>query len=110
MLLTKHIEKVSGADCIGSLYLRTQKGDRLAKRAGLVAASLRALLAYYGIDRLRFVLLVYTGDTVRVRAWFLGKSAKDEARGVVNFEKAVLNQHDQTVIAYVDKMLFRRSP
>ena len=75
-----------------------------------MTASLRALLAYYGIDRLRFVLPVYTGDTVRVRACVRGKSAKDEAGGVGAFEKAVLNQHDQTVIAYVDKMLFRRSP
>ena len=69
----------------------------------------RALLAYYGIDRLRFTRPVYIGDTVRVRVRVLEKTAKDRERGVVCFEKTVLNQHDETVIAYTDKMLFKRS-
>ena len=70
----------------------------------------QALLAYYGVDRLRFVRPVFIGDTVRVRVRVVEKTAKDEARGIVTFEKTVLNQQAQTVVAYTDKMLFKRSP
>ena len=56
------------------------------------------------------VIPVHTGDTVRVRARVLEKSVKDEAGGMVIFEKTVLNQLDQNVIAYVDKMSFRSRP
>ena len=70
----------------------------------------QALTAYYGIDRLRFVHPVFIGDTVRVRVRVVEKAVKDETRGLVTFEKIVLNQQEQTVIAYTDKMLFKRSP
>lgn len=70
----------------------------------------QALTAYYGIDRLRFVHPVFIGDTVRVRVRVVEKAVKDEIRGLVTFEKIVLNQQEQTVIAYTDKMLFKRSP
>ncbi len=70
----------------------------------------QALLAYYGIARLRFVRPVFIGDTVRVRVRVVEKTAKDEARGIVTLEKTVLNQQAQTVIAYTDNMLFKRSP
>ena len=97
----------------GSLF-----GRRIAHGALVIATGLfiqmeganQALLAYYGIDRLRFVGPVFIGDTVRVRVRVVGKTPKDEVRGLVTFEKTVLNQQGQTVIAYTDKMLFKRSP
>jgi acyl dehydratase len=66
-----------------------------------------ALIAYYGIDKLRFVQPVFIGDMVRVRVRVVGKSLKDDIGGLVTFEKTVLNQDDQTVLSYVDKMLFQ---
>ncbi len=70
----------------------------------------QALTAYYGIDRLRFVRPVFIGDTIRVVVRVVKKVVRDEERGLVTFEKTVLNQQEQTVIAYTDKMLFKRSP
>ncbi len=69
-----------------------------------------ALLALFGIDGLRFVRPVFIGDTVRVRKRVAETEQKDPRRGLVTFETAVVNQHEQTVVLYHDKVLFQRKP
>ncbi len=69
-----------------------------------------ALLALFGIDGLRFVRPVFIGDTVRVRKRVAETEQKDPRRGLVTFETAVVNQHEQTVVLYHDKVLLQRKP
>ena len=69
-----------------------------------------ALVAYYGIDRLRFVRPVFIGNNVRIRSSVCGRNHRNSSFGLVTFEKVVLNQDDMIVIAYKDKMLFKRQP
>ena len=69
-----------------------------------------ALLAFFGIDGLRFVRPVFIGDTVRVRKRVAETELKDPRRGLVTFETAVVNQHEQTVVLYHDKVLFQLKP
>ena len=68
------------------------------------------VIAFYGIDKLRFTKPVFIGDTVRVRKRVVELTPKDEERGVVAFETTVVNQHDEPVIVYTDRILLRRRP
>jgi acyl dehydratase len=66
------------------------------------------VLAFYGLDRLRFTRPVFLGDTVRVRKRVLERQDKGPDKGVVAFETAVLNQRDEPVIVYQDRILLRK--
>ena len=60
-----------------------------------------AVVAFYGIDDLRFRQPTYVGDTVRVETEVLETRRKDEGRGngTVRTEVEVKNQRDQTVVS-----------
>ncbi len=65
------------------------------------------VIAFYGIDKLRFTRPVFIGDTIHVVKKVIGKEQKGADRGVVTFETKVLNQDGQTVIIYTDKLLVK---
>lgn len=67
------------------------------------------ILAFYGVDKLRFVKPVFIGDTIRVKKRVAELAAKDAQRGVVAFETTVLNQHDEPVLVYFDRVLVKRN-
>jgi acyl dehydratase len=64
------------------------------------------VLAFYGVDRLRFTRPVFIGDTVHVTKKVLATELKEKG-GVVTFETTVLNQNQEAVIVYTDKMLVK---
>ena len=66
------------------------------------------VLAFYGIDKLRFTGPVFIGDTVRVTKRVIELKEKDVERGIVTFETQVLNQNNEPVIVYNDKLLLKR--
>ncbi len=66
------------------------------------------VLAFYGMDKLRFTGPVFIGDTVRVTKRVLELKEKDAERGIVTFETHVLNQHNEPVIVYTDKLMLMR--
>lgn len=65
------------------------------------------VIAFYGIDKLRFTRPVFIGDTIRVIKKVVGKEQKGADRGIVTFETRVLNQFDEPVIVYYDKVLLK---
>lgn len=66
-----------------------------------------AIIAFYGVDKLRFVAPVFIGDTVHVTKRVAAKHAKDGGRGVVTFETTVLNQDDKPVVIYTDRLMVK---
>jgi 3-hydroxybutyryl-CoA dehydratase len=68
-----------------------------------------SMLAFYGIDKLRFTKPVFPGDTITIRKRVTEKRALDIQRGLVTFDTKVINQTGHIVIAYVDKYLLKRS-
>ncbi len=73
------------------------------------------VLANYGLDNLRFVKPVYIGDGIRVRLTCKQKTARDTPpggipQGVVAWDVAVTNQHDEPVALYTILTLVRRAP
>jgi 3-hydroxybutyryl-CoA dehydratase len=65
------------------------------------------VIAFYGMDKLRFTRPVFIGDTIHVVKKVIVKEQKGEDRGVVTFETTVLNQNGETVIIYTDKLLLK---
>ena len=66
----------------------------------------RTVLAFYGIDKLRFTRPVFIGDTIHTEKRVLEKQTKD-AGGVLTFETRVINQTGDIVLVYNDKMVLR---
>ncbi len=65
------------------------------------------IIAFYGIDKLRFVKPTFIGDTVHVEKKVVDKREKD-ANGVLTFETQVVNQKGEPVIVYTDKLMVKR--
>ena len=65
------------------------------------------VIAFYGIDRLRFTKPVFIGDTIHVVKRVTERQPKGEGRGLLTFETSVLNQHGELVIIYSDKVLLK---
>ena len=65
------------------------------------------VIAFYGIDRLRFTKPVFIGDTIHVEKEVTAVEHKGAGRGVVTFDTRVLNQNSETVLVYTDKLLVK---
>lgn len=69
-----------------------------------------ALVAFLGIDNLRFMRPVFLGDTVRLHTRVAEKQERDAKRGVVTFENTVRNQRGQVVLVYTPKVIYLKRP
>jgi 3-hydroxybutyryl-CoA dehydratase len=67
------------------------------------------VVAFYGIDKLRFTKPVFIGDTIYARKRVVDMMAKHAEVGVVTFETTVFNQRDETVLIYRDKLAIKRN-
>ena len=65
------------------------------------------VIAFYGIDRLRFTKPTFLGDTVHVEKEVIAMELKDPGRGVITFNTQVMNQHGQPVVVYQDKLMVK---
>ncbi len=98
----------------------TAFGQRIAHGALIFsvasALSVRAmppgntLIAFYGVDRLRFIRPVFIGDTIHVREKVVAKSDRDASSGVVDTLSEVTNQNGTVVLSYTARTLWRKRP
>ena len=65
------------------------------------------IIAFYGMDRLRFLGPVFIGDTIHVTKRVSEKQMKKDGRGVVKFETTVLNQDNNPVVIYNDLLMVK---
>lgn len=97
---------------------QTQFGQRIAHGAlvfslsvGLMTQTVRmheSIIAYYGIDKLRFTKPTFIGDTIHLSKKVVALEAKGEDRGVVTFEAEIRNQRGEVVQVYTDKVAVKR--
>ena len=88
----------------GLLVLSISSG--LTVQTGLTSDS---IIAFYGIDKLRFVKPVFIGDTLTVQNRVVELTPKEEpGRGLVVFETTVLKQTGELVLVYFRRVLLRR--
>jgi len=87
----------------GALVFSVATG--LSVRLGQTADT---VIAFYGLDRLRFVKPTFIGDTIRVKQRVESKSERDEHSGIVTMLNEVMNQRDEVVVSYTAKVLLKR--
>src|SRR5882724_11363686 len=86
----------------GALVFSISTG--LSVRTGQTADT---VIAFYGLDRLRFVKPVFIGDTVWVRQKIEEKKDHDRG-GIVTMLNEIINQNDVVVVSYTSKVLLKR--
>ncbi|HEX4276573.1 MAG TPA: MaoC/PaaZ C-terminal domain-containing protein [Bryobacteraceae bacterium] len=67
-----------------------------------------SLIAFYGIEKLRFTKPVFIGDTIHVVKKVAETLERGAGRGVVTFSTTVLNQRNEPVLVYSDKLVVKR--
>jgi 3-hydroxybutyryl-CoA dehydratase len=66
-----------------------------------------AIVAFYGVDKLRFVSPVFIGDTIHVSQRVIEKTLKNAERGVIASEITVLNQDAKPVVVYTTRLMVK---
>lgn len=76
---------------------------------GMVELDPDYLIAFYGIDRLRFVQPTYSGDTIKAETEVLSIEPKqaEEDSAVITYAVTVRNQQDEPVMRGQFKLLAR---
>jgi len=69
----------------------------LSVASGLLPLSEIAIIAFYGIDKLRFIAPVKLQDTIHVEFEVMEKQEKGERGGVVTFQQTIKNQRGEDV-------------
>jgi acyl dehydratase len=87
----------------GALIFSVATG--LSVRLGQTADT---VLAFYGLDRLRFVKPTFIGDTIHVRQKVESKTERDQSSGIVTMLNEVINQREEVVLSYTAKVLLKR--
>jgi 3-hydroxybutyryl-CoA dehydratase len=69
----------------------------LSVASGLLPLSEIAIIAFYGIDKLRFITPVRLLDTIHVEFEVVEKQEKGERGGVITFQQTIKNQRGEDV-------------
>ncbi len=66
-----------------------------------------AIVAFYGVEKLRFVAPVFIGDTIHVSRKVVEKQQKNAERGVIAFENTVLKQDATPALVYTARLMVK---
>lgn len=64
-----------------------------------------AIVAFYGMDKVRFFNPTFIGDTIHCVLKVIEKKAKGEKGGVVTFQQEVMNQNGNAVCSVLMKVM-----
>ncbi len=81
----------------------------LSVATGLMGLADMAILAFYGMDRVRFLTPTKIGDTLRVEMEVDEKVDRNEKEGIVTLKTTVKNQKDEAVASMGMKLLMARN-
>jgi len=73
--------------------------------SGLMPLEEMAVIAFYGMDRVRFLGPTKIGDTISVEMQVDEKKPQNETSGVVSFQTSIKNQRKDSVVVFTMKML-----
>ena len=94
---------------------RSRYGERIAHGMlvlsyanGLIPFCDMAIIAFYGMDRIRFTAPTKIGDTIHVELEVTEKQERDEHSGLITFKEWVKNQRDEGVATCFLKLLLAK--
>lgn len=68
-----------------------------------------ALIAFYGIDKLRFIAPTKIGDTIQTELETINKKVKNDNSGIVDLKITTRNQHNKEVLVFIAKFLLKKN-
>jgi len=77
----------------------------LSIASGLMGLAEMAILAFYGMDRVRFLAPTKIGDTLHIEMVVTEKTDRNEKDGLVTFKTTIKNQKDEAVAVMDMKLL-----
>ncbi len=80
----------------------------LSVATGLMGLADMAILAFYGMDRVRFMAPTKIGDTLRVEMEVEEKVDRNEKEGIVTLKTTIKNQKDVAVASMGMKLLMAK--
>ena len=69
-----------------------------------------SIIAFYGVDRLRFIHPVFIGDTIRLHRTVDKLEDKNNGTGLLTFADNLRNQDGHVCVVYHPKYLLKRRP
>jgi acyl dehydratase len=81
----------------------------LSVASGLMGLEGMAIMAFYGMDNLRFVGPTRIGDTIHLEMEVAEKKEKDEKSGVVSLKITVKNQKESVMAVFIMKLLIEKN-
>jgi len=82
----------------------------LSAASGLMPLTDYAIVAFYGMDRVRFVGPTKIGDTIHVEAEVTEKREKGELGGVVTFQQKIVDQEGNEKAVAIFKIFMASRP
>lgn len=80
----------------------------LSAASGLMGLAEMAIVAFYGMDKVRFLAPTKIGDTIGLEMEVLEKVDRDQKQGLLTFQNTVKNQRDEAVAVMDMKLLMLR--
>jgi len=80
----------------------------LSVASGLLPLSEMAIIAFYGMDKVRFVGPVKIGDTIHVEMEVIEKKDRDQNSGVVSFKQTIKNQRQEDIAISILNVLIAK--
>ena len=77
----------------------------LSIATGLMGLAEMAILAFYGMDRVRFLAPTKIGDTLHIEMLVAEKTDRNKKDGLVTFKTTIKNQKDEAVAVMDMKLL-----
>ena len=68
------------------------------------------IIAFYGMDRVRFLRPVFIGDTIRLEGEVTMLDERDAESGVVTAHQEILNERGEIVAVLDKRTLHRKRP
>ena len=83
-------------------------GSALVFRLGPHVFLPKHFIAFYGLDKVRFVTPIRIGDTIRFEARVSELTERDENTGLITYEAAIKNQSGENCVVFIPKILAGR--
>ncbi|MDP4127057.1 MAG: MaoC/PaaZ C-terminal domain-containing protein [Bacillota bacterium] len=81
----------------------------LSIATGLLQLEPSVVVAFYGMDHVRFTNPTFIGDTIYLRGRVVDIQDKGNGCGIVSVQLEIINQKGETVVAAIIKMLVNKS-
>lgn len=80
----------------------------LSVASGLIPLPVGQIVAFYGMDKVRFTRPVLIGDTIHIEVEVAGKEDRGNGQGLLTVTEEVRNQRGETVAVFTARILMKR--